>query len=51
VLESGFLGEAAAERLREQFLSINPAELQRRIELALRGIWACREKSERRKVG
>jgi hypothetical protein len=38
VLESGLLGEAAAERLKEQFLSINPAELQRRIELALRGI-------------
>lgn len=51
VLESGFLGEAAAERLTEQFLSINPAELQRRIELALRSIWTCTEKSERRKVG
>jgi hypothetical protein len=51
VLESGYLGEAAAGRLKEQFLSINPAELQRRIELALRGIWACTEKSERRKVG
>ncbi len=51
VLESGFLGEAAAERLTGQFLSNNPAELQRRIELALRSIWACTEKSERRKVG
>jgi hypothetical protein len=50
-LESGFLGEAAAERLKEQFLDINPAGLQRRIELALSAVWACTEKSERRKVG
>ena len=51
LLESGALEEPAARRLQEQFLAINPAELQRRIELALRAIWACTERAERRKVG
>ncbi|MFQ5343436.1 MAG: transposase family protein [Anaerolineae bacterium] len=51
LLESGVLGEAVARRLGEQFLAINPAELQRRIELALRAVWACTERAERRKVG
>ncbi len=51
LLEAGVLDEAAARRLKEQFLAINPAELQRRIELALRAVWACTERAERRKVG
>jgi hypothetical protein len=51
MLESGALDKAAAERLAEQFLAINPAELQRRIELALCAVWACTERAERRKVG
>lgn len=51
MLESGSLEEGAAERLKEQFRSINPAELQRKIELALRAVWACTERAERRKVG
>lgn len=51
LLESGVLEEAAARRLQEQFLAINPAELQRRIELTLRALWACTERAERRKVG
>jgi hypothetical protein len=40
-----------AKRLEEQFLDINPAGLQRRIELALSAVWACTERRERRKVG
>jgi hypothetical protein len=51
VLESGALDKTTAKRLEEQFLAINPAELQRRIELALRSVWACSEGAGRRKVG
>jgi transposase InsO family protein len=51
LLSSGVLGEAVANRLQEQFLAINPAELQRRFELALRALWACTDRAERRKVG
>ena len=51
LVESGVLTEAAQTQLEEQSLAINPAELQRRIELALRAVWACTERSERRKVG
>lgn len=51
LLESGVLDDATASRLKEQFLAINPAELQRKIELALRAVWACTESAERRKVG
>lgn len=51
LLDSGVLDQATASRLEEQFLAINPAELQRRIELALRAVWACTERAERRKVG
>src|SRR3990172_1832249 len=47
----GFWEEAAQAQMEEQFLAINPAELQRRIELALRAVWTCSERSERRKVG
>lgn len=51
LVDSGLLEDAMAKRLEEQFLAINPAELQRRIELALRAVWACTERTERRKVG
>lgn len=51
LVDSGVLEEAATGRLQEQLLAINPAELQRRIELALRAVWACTERAERRKVG
>ncbi len=51
LLEAGVLSEAKAGLLEKQFLAINPAELHRRIELALRAVWACTERAERRKVG
>ncbi|MEX2430704.1 MAG: transposase family protein [Dehalococcoidia bacterium] len=51
MVASGTLNDAVAKRLEEQFLAINPADLQRRIELALRALWACSERAERRKVG
>jgi hypothetical protein len=51
LLECGALSAAAQDRLQEQFLAINPAELQRGIERALRALWACTERAERRKVG
>jgi len=51
LVQSGVLSEAVQRHLQEQFLAINPAELQRRIELALRAVWACTERAERRKVG
>ena len=51
LLETGALSETKASLLETQFLAINPAELQRRIELALRAVWACTERAERRKVG
>lgn len=51
LLDSGALDDATARRLAEQFLAINPAELQRRIELALRDLWACTARAARLKVG
>jgi transposase InsO family protein len=51
LVDSGVLSEAAQARMEEQFLAINPAELQRRIELALRAVWACTERAQRRRVG
>lgn len=51
LLDSGALEETVARRIEDQFLAINPAELRRRIELALRAVWACTETAERRKVG
>jgi len=51
LVESGALSQAVHRQLEEQLFAINPAELQRRIELALRALWACTERSERRKVG
>jgi transposase InsO family protein len=51
LLDYGALDQATAARLDQQFLDINPAELQRRIESALRDLWACTERADRRKVG
>lgn len=51
LIESGALSEAVHRQMEEQLLAINPAELQRRIELALRAVWACTERAERHKVG
>jgi hypothetical protein len=51
LVESGVLSEAAQARMEQQFLAINPAELHRRIELALRAVWSCTERAQRRKVG
>ncbi|MDO8615475.1 MAG: transposase, partial [Dehalococcoidia bacterium] len=51
LVDSGVLSEAAQARMEEQFLAINPAELQRRIEMALRAVWACTERGQRRRVG
>jgi len=51
LLDYGVLDQATAAHLDQQFLDINPAELQRRIESALRDLWACTERAERRKVG
>ncbi len=51
LVESGVLSEAAQTQLQEQFLAINPAQLQRGVELALRAVWSCSERAERRKVG
>jgi hypothetical protein len=51
LLEAGVLSESKANLLEKQFLAINPAELQTRIENALRAVWACTERAERRKVG
>ena len=51
LVDSGALSEATQAQMEEQFLAINPAELQRRIELALRAVWTCTERAQRRKVG
>lgn len=51
LLASGVLDQATEERLRRELESLNPAELQRRIEDALRRLWDHTERKERRKVG
>ena len=51
LLEAGVLDETTRRRLEKEFGAINPAELQRRIEAALRRLWDCTERKERRKVG
>ncbi len=51
LLESGLLDESARGQLEEQFQSINPAELQRSVERALKDLWSKSERSERRRVG
>ncbi|MDO8615456.1 MAG: hypothetical protein Q7T33_06925 [Dehalococcoidia bacterium] len=51
LLDFGVLEDPVAKHLEDQFLAINPAELHRRIELALRAVWSCTERAQRRKVG
>ena len=51
LLESGILDETSRSRLQQEFEALNPAELGRRIEAALRRLWDCAERKERRKVG
>ncbi len=51
LLESGVLDDATRQRLQKQLDALNPAELQRRIGLALGRLWDCTERKERRKIG
>lgn len=51
LLESGILDEAARQQLQKQFLAINPAQLQRGIEQALRHLWGRTHRLERAKAG
>ena len=51
LLDSGVLDPAAQARLQHEFQAINPAELNRRIEAALKHLWDCTERKEQRKVG
>lgn len=51
LLEAGVLDDATRERLAAEHQAINPADLQRKIETALRRLWDCTERKERRKVG
>ncbi len=51
LVESGALSGTAQAQREQQLLAINPAQLQREIERALRALWACIERNERRKVG
>jgi hypothetical protein len=51
LLDAGVLDAQTRARLKTEFLAINPADLQRRIEAALRRLWDCTERKERRKVG
>jgi hypothetical protein len=47
LLESGILDETARQQIERQFLAINPADLQRGIEQALRHLWGRTERRER----
>lgn len=51
LLESSTLDDASRSRLQQEFEALNPADLQRKIEAALRRLWDCTERKERRKVG
>ena len=51
LLQSGILDMTTQQRLQKQFLAINPAQLQRSIERALRGLWRRTDRSERAKAG
>ena len=53
LLASGILDDAARQNLERQFLSLNPAELQRRTDLALRHLWstAAHQWQHTRKAG
>lgn len=50
---SGALDDAARQALERHFLSLNPAQLQRRINLALRRLWstAAHQRQNERKAG
>jgi hypothetical protein len=51
LLSARVLDQATAPRLQHELDSINPAQLQRRIDEALRRLWDRTERKERRKVG
>jgi transposase InsO family protein len=53
LLASDTLNDAARQALHRQFLSLNPAQLQRRIDLALQRLWstAAHHQHNARKVG
>ena len=51
LLAAGALDQTTEQRLQRELESINPADLQRRIDDALRHLWNCTERKERRKVG
>jgi hypothetical protein len=53
LLASGALDDAARQALERQFLSLNPAELQRRTDLTLRHLWstAAHQWQHARKAG
>lgn len=53
LLASGVLDDAARQGLERQFLSLNPGEIQRRIDLALRRLWstAAHQRQNARKAG
>jgi len=51
LLESGILDGTARRQLERQFLAINPADVQRGIEQALRHLWGRTERRERATVG
>ena len=51
LLESGIISEESQRRLKEQFLAINPAGLQRSIDNSLRDLWSLNDKSKRAKAG
>ena len=51
LVESGVLDDATKSRLQQQLEAINPAELSRRIESALKRLWDQSGRREQRKVG
>lgn len=51
LLEAAVLDGPTRARLEKEFLALNPADLQRRIEAALKRLWDCTERKERHKVG
>ena len=51
LLESGILDQTARQQLERQFLAINPADVQRGIEQALRHLWGRTERREKATAG
>jgi len=51
LLESGILDQTARQQLERQFLDVNPADVQRGIEQALRHLWGRTERRERATAG